>query len=100
MGVAADSAEGGRGAPVPGRPGPVGLIGLAFYLIGGSVPLAALVTAALVDYVLIFGYEWTHFLIHTAYRPSSRFYRAAWRSHRLHHFKNERFWHGVTEQRL
>ncbi len=74
----------------------VGLIGLAFYLIGGSVPLAALVTAALVDYVLIFGYEWTHFLIHTAYRPRSRFYRAAWRNHRLHHFKNEHFWHGVT----
>jgi hypothetical protein len=23
-------------------------------------------------------------------------YRSIWRSHRLHHFKNERFWHGVT----
>jgi hypothetical protein len=74
----------------------VGLIGLGFYLIGGSVPLAALVTAAIVDYALILGYEWTHFLIHTAYRPRSRFYKSAWRNHRLHHFKNEHFWHGVT----
>jgi hypothetical protein len=23
-------------------------------------------------------------------------YRAIWRNHRLHHFKNEHFWHGIT----
>jgi hypothetical protein len=38
----------------------------------------------------------THFLIHTAYRPRSPYYRAIWRNHRLHHFKNEHFWHGIT----
>jgi sterol desaturase/sphingolipid hydroxylase (fatty acid hydroxylase superfamily) len=38
-------------------------------------------------------YEWTHFLIHTSYRPRSRAYRRLWRLHRLHHFKNERYWH-------
>lgn len=42
------------------------------------------------------GYEWVHFLTHTPYRPRSRYYRSIWRGHRLHHFKNERYWHGFT----
>jgi fatty acid hydroxylase family protein len=74
----------------------VAIIGLVFWLVAGSVPLAPLLTAAITDYALILCYEWTHFLIHTAYRPRSRFYKSAWRNHRLHHFKNEHFWHGVT----
>jgi hypothetical protein len=69
-----------------------GVIALA----GGSVPWPALVTAILTGYVLVGIYEWTHFLIHTAYRPRSRYYRSIWRGHRLHHFKNEHFWHGIT----
>ncbi len=64
--------------------------------LAGPVPLGALVSAAIAAYVAILAYEWTHFLIHTAYRPRSRWYRTIWRNHRLHHFKNERFWHGVT----
>jgi len=60
------------------------------------LPLPALVTAAFTGYVLIGVYEWTHFLIHTAYRPRSRYYRSIWRNHRLHHFKNEHYWHGIT----
>jgi hypothetical protein len=60
------------------------------------LPLRALVTAAFAGYVLIGVYEWTHFLIHTAYRPRSAAYKAVWRNHRLHHFKNEHYWHGIT----
>lgn len=41
-------------------------------------------------------YEWVHYLTHTPYRPRSKYYRSIWRGHRLHHFKNERFWHGFT----
>lgn len=41
-------------------------------------------------------YEWTHFLIHSSYRPRHGIYRAAWRSHRLHHYRNERYWFGVV----
>lgn len=41
-------------------------------------------------------YEWTHYLCHTAYRPRGRFYKRLWRLHRLHHFKNEHYWMGVT----
>ena len=41
-------------------------------------------------------YEWCHFLIHTPYRPRGRYFRSIWRGHRLHHYKNERYWFGVT----
>ncbi len=43
-----------------------------------------------------FTYEWTHYLIHSDYRPRSRWYRAIWRDHRLHHYKNEHYWFTVT----
>jgi fatty acid hydroxylase family protein len=42
------------------------------------------------------GYEWTHFLIHSDYRPRTRLYKAIWRNHRLHHYKNEHYWFTVT----
>ena len=41
-------------------------------------------------------YEWVHFLIHTRYRPRTGWFRRLWRNHRLHHFRNERHWYGVT----
>ena len=41
-------------------------------------------------------YEWCHYLIHSDYKPKSRFYRAIWRNHRQHHFKNEHYWFTVT----
>jgi hypothetical protein len=67
-----------------------------FAIAPGPVPWPALLTAVLAGYVLVGIYEWTHFLIHTAYRPRSRYYRSIWRGHRLHHFKNEHYWHGIT----
>jgi hypothetical protein len=47
-------------------------------------------------YGLKAGYEWTHYLIHSDYRPRGRAYRAVWRNHRLHHYKNEHYWFTVT----
>jgi hypothetical protein len=46
----------------------------------------------------VFGlsYEWCHYLIHSDYKPKTRFYRAIWRNHRQHHFKNEHYWFTVT----
>jgi sterol desaturase/sphingolipid hydroxylase (fatty acid hydroxylase superfamily) len=41
-------------------------------------------------------YEWTHYLIHTDYKPKSRLYKATWRNHRFHHYKNEHYWFTVT----
>jgi sterol desaturase/sphingolipid hydroxylase (fatty acid hydroxylase superfamily) len=41
-------------------------------------------------------YEWTHYLIHSDYKPKTGVYRAIWRNHRNHHFKNENHWFTVT----
>ena len=68
------------------------LVGVLF----GAVPFGALVSAAVAGYCMVFVYEWTHFLIHTGHRPRSRLFRSISRNHRLHHFKNEHYWHGIT----
>ncbi len=41
-------------------------------------------------------YEWSHYLIHSDYKPKTSLYRAVWRNHRQHHFKNEHYWFTVT----
>ncbi|MBJ8346283.1 sterol desaturase family protein [Antrihabitans sp. YC2-6] len=41
-------------------------------------------------------YEWTHYLIHSDYKPKGRIYKAIWRNHRNHHYKNEHYWFTVT----
>lgn len=41
-------------------------------------------------------YEWAHYLVHSDYRPVARPFRAIWRHHRLHHYKNEHYWFGVA----
>ena len=53
-------------------------------------------TAAATGLSILLTYEWTHYLIHSRYVPRSRVYRYIWRAHRLHHFKNEKYWFGVT----
>ena len=47
---------------------------------------------------LMFNYEWVHFLIHTDYKPKSAFYRKLYQGHRLHHFRNENYWYGVSRR--
>jgi hypothetical protein len=66
---------------------------LAFWLT--PTPALALtgITAA---FGLTIHYEWVHFIVHTRYTPRSRYYQRLWRNHRLHHFKNEHYWYGVT----
>ncbi|WP_029109466.1 sterol desaturase family protein [Mycobacterium sp. URHD0025] len=46
--------------------------------------------------VLGLSYEWCHYLIHSDYTPKTRAYRAIWRNHRQHHYKNEHYWFTVT----
>ncbi len=62
----------------------------------GFVPLHAVLTGALVTFLLILNYEWVHYLIHTSYAPRTWYYRRLWRNHRLHHFQNENYWFGLT----
>jgi hypothetical protein len=60
------------------------------------VPVRYAVTGLFVSSAIGLVYEWTHFLIHTSYAPRGAFYRGLWRLHRLHHYKNEDYWFGVT----
>jgi hypothetical protein len=53
-------------------------------------------TAMTTSFAILLTYEWTHYLIHSRYQPKTRLYRYIWRAHRLHHFKNENYWFGVT----
>jgi hypothetical protein len=78
---------------------------IAAVLFGLSIPLHALLggarlawwlSAVVAGYVILLSYEWCHFLIHSPYRPRGRYYKAVWRNHRLHHYKNEHYWFGVT----
>ncbi len=64
-------------------------------LLGGD-RVAGTLTGVLAAYAILAVYEWCHFLIHSPYVPRNRFYATARRSHRLHHYKNERYWFGVT----
>ena len=62
-----------------------------------AIPSAPAAWTLLVSvYAVMFGYEWTHYLIHSDHRPRTRAYRAVWRNHRLHHYKNEHYWFTVT----
>jgi sterol desaturase/sphingolipid hydroxylase (fatty acid hydroxylase superfamily) len=62
----------------------------------GARRLRPALTGIATAYAMLTTYEWTHFLIHSPYRPRHRPYRTIWRAHRLHHFRNEHYWFGVT----
>jgi hypothetical protein len=53
-------------------------------------------TGVVTSYAMYLTYEWTHFLIHSTYRPRGWYFRYIYRAHRLHHFRNENYWYGVT----
>jgi hypothetical protein len=74
----------------------VWLVSFPIHWIFGGARLAHAATGLLGALTILAAYEWSHFLIHTPYRPHVRYYRAIWRGHRLHHFKNEHYWFGVT----
>jgi sterol desaturase/sphingolipid hydroxylase (fatty acid hydroxylase superfamily) len=74
----------------------VWLLSFPIHAVIGGDRLAHAATGLLISYLILGAYEWCHFLIHTPYRPKRRYYRAIWRGHRLHHYKNEHYWFGVT----
>ncbi len=79
---------------------PIGaiLFSIAFhatlFLLVLPTPLALTALAAL--NLIGLWYEWTHFMAHIPYRPTLPWLRTLQARHRLHHFKNERFWLGVS----
>ena len=56
----------------------------------------AMFTLLISVYAIKSAYEWTHYLLHSDYRPKSVWYRKIWRHHRLHHYKSEHYWFTVT----
>jgi hypothetical protein len=79
--------------PMPALLALMGGMALAFLL---ALPLGRGLSVLVVGYAMLFTYEWTHYLIHSTYRPRHGMYRAVWRAHRNHHFRNEHYWFGVT----
>ena len=71
-----------------------GMVVGAAIVLGFRTPAA--LTGVLAAAVLTLIYEWVHFLIHTDYAPKHAAYRRLHRAHRLHHFRNEQYWLGVT----
>jgi hypothetical protein len=65
-------------------------------LITGSALLGPFVTAWACAAIGLGHYEWVHLLVHTTYRPRTRYYRRLARNHRRHHYRNEGYWLGVT----
>ena len=71
-------------------------LGFALNPLLGGDRVAGTLTGIVAAYAILAGYEWCHYLIHSPYVPRGRLYGTARRSHRLHHYKNERYWFGVT----
>ncbi|WP_052367724.1 sterol desaturase family protein [Algiphilus aromaticivorans] len=62
-----------------------------------AAPDPALAMSALVGYgFAALNYEWTHFMVHTRIQPQNRYYQGLFRAHRMHHFRNEKYWYGFT----
>jgi hypothetical protein len=72
------------------------LVVALYVLVTPSTSLA--LTGISAHVALALHYEWVHFLVHTRWRPRWRPYRALWQHHRLHHFRNEHYWFGVTRR--
>jgi len=73
-----------------------GLVGAVAAICLAGLPLERGLTTLATALAVLLTYEWTHFLIHSSYRPRHALYRYVWRAHRNHHFRNEHYWFGVT----
>ncbi|MSQ81301.1 MAG: fatty acid hydroxylase family protein [Myxococcales bacterium] len=63
-----------------------------FAILPTHLAITALISITIIGII----YEWTHYMAHIPYRPRLSFMRLLQQRHRLHHFKNERFWLGVS----
>lgn len=71
-----------------------GLVLEAVFAVAFRTPAA--LTGVTVVVLMTTLYEWVHFLIHTDV-PAVRWpYKQLHRAHRLHHYRNENYWLGVT----
>ncbi len=80
--------------PLPVLAKAVPATAILYLLVFPTLDLA--MTAMSTGLAILLTYEWTHYLIHSRYKPKTGFFKYIWRAHRLHHFKNENYWFGVT----
>jgi hypothetical protein len=81
-------------APVAATVEALSLIGLSPN--AASLARAIGATVVFTGLLALLHYEWVHLLVHSRYRPRSRYYSRLAKNHRLHHFRNESYWLGVT----
>jgi hypothetical protein len=62
----------------------------------GTAVVGSFVTAWALTALTLTHYEWVHLLAHTRYRCRTKYYRRLGANHRLHHYRNEHYWLGVT----
>lgn len=80
--------------PIPTLLVALALLPAAWFLLAPT-PQLALTGLATISVVALL-YEWTHFVCHVPWSPRTAFMRQRIKHHRLHHYKNERYWYGVT----
>ena len=64
----------------------------AFWL----MPEAMAASFCAVSFYCVVQYEWVHFIVHTRVQPRSRFAQEVFLNHRLHHFRNARYWYSFS----
>jgi hypothetical protein len=80
--------------PLPTLWAGAALVTAAWLLLSPDLPFAF--TGLLSTTVIALAYEWTHYACHVPWAPKSWWWRSRIKHHRLHHYKNERYWYGVS----
>ncbi|MFT6292281.1 MAG: hypothetical protein ACJAR2_002897 [Ilumatobacter sp.] len=62
----------------------------------GTAVIGSFVTAWALTALALTHYEWIHLLVHTRYRCRTKYFKRLGANHRLHHYRNEHYWLGVT----
>lgn len=60
------------------------------------LPIGLAFTVLAVYFILALNYEWVHYLSHISWCPPIKYYQRRVHEHRLHHFKSEQHWWGVS----
>lgn len=63
---------------------------------GGKGDPPSTITGLAVSYGALLRYEWMHYLMHADYRARSARFRRTRLRHLMHHYRNERYWLGIT----
>jgi hypothetical protein len=65
--------------------------------VAAILPSWSLRTTAVVMLMMhVLATEWVHFLVHAQNSPKSAWLRRRSKAHRLHHYRNDRYWFGLT----